>query len=256
MTDQIEMSADGAVLTVVFNRPAQRNAMTWAMYEGLVRACERADTDDAIRVMVLRGAGGKAFVAGTDIAQFADFTTGDDGVEYEHRVGAVLGRLQQVEVPTIAAIDGYCVGGGLGIAGSTDLRLATPGSVFGVPIARTLGNCLSAATLSLLVHHFGHARVNTLLLTAKMMPAEEAHALGFVAELSDDLDTLTSKTVDRILAQAPLSMWATKETLRRLRQAAPAVDDTDIVSRVYASQDFHNAVQAFTTKQRPTWTGH
>jgi enoyl-CoA hydratase/carnithine racemase len=254
MTDDIRVEADGGVLTVTFNRPRQRNAMTWAMYEELERACERADTDDAIRVMVLRGAGDKAFVAGTDIGQFAEFRTGEDGIAYEHRIGAVLTRLQNVDVPTIASVDGYCVGGGLGIAACTDVRIATPAAKFGVPIARTLGNCLSGVALTLLTHQLGQPRTTSLLLTARMMAAEEALACGFVTEVTTDLDTATAALAERLTAHAPLSMWATKEAIRRLR-AATRIEDADIVARVYGSADFHNAVAAFRTKERATWTG-
>ncbi|MBM0236004.1 enoyl-CoA hydratase/isomerase family protein [Micromonospora sp. ATA32] len=145
----------GPALIVTFNRPEQRNAMTWAMYDGLYQACERADADDDVRVLVLRGAGEDAFVAGTDIRQFADFTGGDDGVEYEKKITRVLDRLEGVNVPTVAAIRGYCVGAGLAIAAVCDLRLATPDARFGIPIARTLGNCLSMPTYALLLHHLG-----------------------------------------------------------------------------------------------------
>lgn len=254
MTGDIRVEADGGVLTVTFNRPQQRNAMTWAMYEELERACERADSDDAIRVMVLRGAGDKAFVAGTDIGQFAEFRTGEDGVAYEQRIESVLTRLQDVDVPTVAAIDGYCVGGGLGIAACADLRIATPAAQFGVPIARTLGNCLSGVTLTLLTHQLGQPRAMSLLLTARMMPADEALNCGFVTELTTDLDASTTALTGRLLRHAPLSMWATKEAIRRLRRATP-IDTADIVGRVYGSDDFHNAVAAFGNKERATWTG-
>jgi enoyl-CoA hydratase/carnithine racemase len=255
VTDDILVETDGPVLTVTFNRPQQRNAMTWAMYEELERACERADTDDAIRVMVLRGAGDKAFVAGTDIRQFASFRTGADGIAYEQRIGAVLTRLQNVDVPTIAAIDGYCVGGGLGIASCADIRIATPAAKFGVPIARTLGNCLAGGTLTLLTHQLGQPRATSLLLTARMMLADEALACGFVTEVTDDLDAATAALTERLAGHAPLSMWATKESIRRLRRAT-TFDSADIVDRVYGSDDFHNAVAAFANKQSATWTGH
>ena len=251
---ELEVGADGPVLTVTFNRPDQRNAMTWAMYEGLVEACERADADGDVRVLVLRGAGGRAFVAGTDIAQFAEFSSGQDGVDYEARVSAVLDRLAAVDVPTVAAIDGYCVGGGLAIASACDLRIAHPGAKFGVPVARTLGNCLSAATLSLLAHHFGRSRALEMLLTARMLGAEEARAAGFLAEVAEDVDDALSALVKRLLEHAPLTMWASKETLRRIRKASE-VEDGDVVARVYGSDDFHAGVRSFTTKQRPTWTG-
>jgi enoyl-CoA hydratase/carnithine racemase len=255
-SSEIEISAERHVLTVTFNRPDQRNAMTWAMYEALEQACERADSDDAVRVMLLRGADSRAFIAGTDISQFAEFSSGQHGVDYERRVTQVLDRLQAVCVPTIASIDGYCVGGGLGIACAVDLRIATPRAKFGVPIARTLGNCLSGAALDLLVRHFGHSRTTALLLTAQLMSADEAHSVGFLAALADDLDKATDTVIERILAQAPLSMWASKEGLRRLRRDGRQADFTDIVARVYGSADFQNAVTAFIEKRAPSWSGH
>jgi enoyl-CoA hydratase/carnithine racemase len=255
-TSEVAIGAENHVLTVTFNRPEQRNAMTWAMYEQLEQACDRADSDGDIRVMVLRGAGGRAFVAGTDISQFARFCTGQDGVDYERRVTAVLDRLQAVTIPTVASIDGYCVGGGLGIACAVDLRVATPRSKFGVPIARTLGNCVSAATLDLLVQHFGHSRTIALLLTAELMSAEEARSAGFLLALADDLEKATETITERILAHAPLSMWASKEGLRRLHRSGRDADVADIVSRVYGSADFRSAVEAFTAKRAPSWNDH
>lgn len=254
-SSDVEISTEGHVLTVTFNRPDQRNAMTWSMYAGLEQACEQADSDDDIRVMLLRGADGRAFVAGTDISQFTEFSTGQHGVDYEHRVTEVLDRLQAVTVPTVASIDGYCVGGGLGIACAVDLRVATPQAKFGVPIARTLGNCLSAATLDLLVRHFGESRTTALLLTARLMTADEALSAGFLAVLADDLAGTTQALIERVLGQAPLSMWASKEVLRRLRRDGREADITDVVSRVYGSADFQNAVKAFIEKRRPNWTG-
>ncbi|MFF3575203.1 enoyl-CoA hydratase [Nocardia jiangxiensis] len=255
-TSEVEISAENHVLTVTFNRPDQRNAMTWAMYEALEQACDRADSDSAIRVMVLRGAGGRAFVAGTDISQFTLFSTGQDGVDYERRVSAVLNRLQAVTIPTVASIDGYCVGGGLGIACAVDLRVATTRAKFGVPIARTLGNCVSTAALDLLVRHLGHSRTIALLLTAELMSAEEAHTAGFLVALADDADRATEAITERIVAHAPLSMWASKEGLRRLHRSGRDADVTDIVSRVYGSPDFRNAVEAFVAKRAPNWKCH
>ncbi|MEU4477899.1 enoyl-CoA hydratase/isomerase family protein [Micromonospora sp. NPDC023966] len=250
---EILMERQGRALTVTFNRPKQRNAMTWAMYDGLYQACERADADEDVRVLVLRGAGEDAFVAGTDIGQFADFTGGDDGVEYEKRITRVLDRLEDVNVPTVAAIRGYCVGAGLAIAAVCDLRLATPDARFGIPIARTLGNCLSMPTYALLLHHLGPARTLDLLLNAKFYSGREAHGAGFVAESTDDLDEAVEQTVNRLAGHAPLTMWATKEAIRRLRRGI--ADGDDIVSRVYGSDDFRAGVRAFGAKQTTTWTG-
>lgn len=257
MTDQLVVERDGAVLRVVFNRPAQRNAMTWPMYDGLAEACEHADADDGIRAMVLRGAGEEAFVAGTDISHFTDFSSGTDGIAYEDRMARVVNRLERVRVPTVAAISGYCLGGGLAIAAVCDLRVATPDARFGVPIARTLGNCLSMNTHSLLVDHLGPARTLDMLLRARMFTADEAHAAGFVAELcaAGELETCVASVVDRLLRHAPLTMWAAKEAVHRLRTAA-LPDGDDIVERVFGSADFRHGVESFLAKRKPTWTGH
>jgi len=255
-TDELLVHADGPVLRVTFNRPEQRNAMTWAMYDGLSRACERADEDDAIRVMVLRGAGEQAFIAGTDISQFSEFADGEAGVAYEERISTVVGRLEQVTVPTVAAVRGYCVGGGLALAAVCDLRLATRTAMFGVPIARTLGNCLSMNTYSLLVHHLGPARTLDLLLRARMITGEQAHSAGFVAELCDDaaFEEALSAMVATLVEHAPLTMWATKEAVRRLRLARLPKGD-DLVARVFGSQDFHDGVSGFLRKEKVQWQG-
>ncbi|MBZ4016014.1 enoyl-CoA hydratase/isomerase family protein [Streptomyces purpurogeneiscleroticus] len=254
--DELLVARQGAVLTVTFNRPAQHNAMTWQMYEGLREACERADADDGIRVMVLRGAGGKAFVAGTDIGQFREFRDGRDGVAYEAGITEVADRLESVTVPTVAAVTGHCIGGGLILASVCDLRIATRSSRFGAPIARTLGNCLSMNTMSLLVQHLGRARTLDLLLRARLLDAEEAAAAGFVTQLCEDdaVDAAVEETVRTLAGHAPLSMWAAKEAVARLRRAA-VPDGDDIVSTVFGSEDFHHGVDAFLRKERPRWTG-
>jgi enoyl-CoA hydratase/carnithine racemase len=257
MTDELLVESDNGVLTVTFNRPAQRNAMTWAMYDGLYEACERADDPaSGTRVMVLKAAGEKAFIAGTDIGQFSDFATGEDGVAYEAKIQRIITRLEDVDVPTVAAIQGFCVGGGLGIAAVCDLRVATRTARFGVPIARTLGNCLSMNNYSLLAWHLGPARALDVLLRARLLTGEEAHAAGFVAEVCADgeLEATTQAVVDTLLGNAPLSMWAAKEAVRRLRRAQ-VPDGDDIVARVFGSDDFHRAVKAFAAKQKVTWEG-
>jgi enoyl-CoA hydratase/carnithine racemase len=253
---ELLVESDGGVLTVTFNRPRQRNAMTWGMYEGLYEACEKADADDDIRVMVLKGAGDKAFVAGTDISQFSEFTSGQDGVDYEEKIARIVTRLEDVDVPTVASIRGFCVGGGLGLASVCDLRVATRSARLGIPIARTLGNCLSMNNYSLLMAHLGPAVVLDVLLRARLLTGEEAAAAGFVAELCDDdqLEAVTDGVVQTLLGHAPLSMWAAKEAVRRIRRAN-VPDGDDIVSRVFASDDFHAAVAAFANKETVVWQG-
>lgn len=253
---ELLVEQDGQVLTVTFNRARQRNAMTWGMYEGLYDACERADADDEIRVMVLRSSSDKAFIAGTDIGQFSEFTRGEDGVAYETKIARITNRLEDVDVPTIAAIRGFCVGGGLGLASVCDLRIATPSARFGAPIARTLGNCLSMNGYSVLLSQLGPSLTLDLLLRARLLTGEEAQALGYVAELcaEDDLESATDSVVQTLLGHAPISMWAAKEATRRFRRAA-IPDGDDIVARAFGSEDFRTAVAAFSTKQPVSWEG-
>jgi enoyl-CoA hydratase/carnithine racemase len=256
---QILYAREGAIATVTFNRPAARNAMTWAMYDGLYDACERADADPDVRVLLLRGAGDRAFVAGTDISQFTAFQTEQDALDYEARMDRVMGRLETVQKPTIALIHGYAVGGGAGIALCCDLRLATPNARFGIPTARTLGNCLSMATYARLVDTIGPARTKDLLFTARLASAEEGLAMGLYSEIvpEDQLAARGQALAEQIAAHAPLTIWATKEALRRLRQArqAAAGDGRDIVTRCYTSGDFREGVSAFLAKRTPVWRG-
>ncbi len=249
----------GAVATLTFNRPGVHNAMTWEMYEALGRACDTVDADPALQVLVLRGAGGKAFVAGTDIGQFEHFRDPDDGVAYEERLDAVLARLERVTKPTIAVVQGVAAGGGCAIALTCDLRVATPDAKFGVPIARTLGNCLSAATCSRLVDLIGPARTKDLLFTGRFVEAAEAHALGLVNQVApaDALDAAVTAYVETIAANAPLTLRVTKELLRRVAEhrRLPFGADHDQIGICYGSEDFKEGVAAFLAKRRPRWQG-
>ena len=148
-------------------------------------------------------------------------------------------ELEDVRVPTVAAIEGYCVGGGLAIAAVCDLRVSTRSGRLGMPIARTLGNCLSMNSMSILVAHLGPATTLDLLLRARLLTAAEAHAAGFVAELCDDeaLEGTLAGVVDTLLSHAPLTMWAAKVAVARLRRANLPNGD-DFVARVWGSEDF------------------
>ena len=168
-TSDALITREGPVLTLTFNRPEARNAMTWAMYQRLTEACEEVDADDSVRVFVLRGAGGKAFVAGTDISQFKVFESAEDGLAYERDGAARSARLERVAKPVIAQIQGFAVGGGFNITACCDLRIATPDAKFGAPIARTLGNCLSMETYTRFVDLLGPSRVKDLIFRAPFL---------------------------------------------------------------------------------------
>lgn len=241
---------------ITFDRPAARNAMTWQMYQALYDACEQIDADDSVRVAVLRGAGGKAFVAGTDIGQFRQFRTAEDGLRYERRISEVIDRLEAVTVPTVAVVEGYAAGGGLLLAAACDLRIATPDARFGLPIARTLGNCLSVSGCARLVALIGPARTLELVYTAEFFDAELALGLGLANEVvsRERLDARVEELCQRLRSHAPRTMWATKETIRRLRSHS-LPDGDDIVAACYGSDDFHEGVAAFVDKRQPRWSG-
>lgn len=255
-TDQLLFERRESVASITFNRPEARNAMTWEMYNALYECCEAVDADDDIRVLVLRGAGDKAFVAGTDIKQFLEFESGEDGIAYEKRMERVIGRLEAVRKPTLAVIDGYAIGGGLSIAAVSDLRICTPEAKFGMPIARTLGNCLSIENYARLMALIGPARTKALIFTARMFSAEEALAAGLATEIvvREELDRRVSELCAALETHAPITMRVTKEALRRLTLAG-IPNSSDLVRETYGSHDFHEGVAAFAEKRRPDWQG-
>jgi enoyl-CoA hydratase/carnithine racemase len=238
----IRWEVRGPVGWVTFDRPDAHNAMTFEMYEELFACCSRADSLDDVRVLVLRGAGGRAFVAGTDIRQFLEFSSGEDGLEYEHRIDRVVGRLERVRVPTIALVDGFAMGSGLALAAACDLRICTPAAVFGLPIARTVGNCLSMENYARLAALLGEARVKDIVFTARRISADEALSLGLATEVVDDAEARVVELCELLASHAWTTLWATKEALRRLR---PVPDGDDLVREVYASDEFRARVRAF-----------
>ncbi len=248
----------GDIAYVTFNRPQARNALTFAMYDRLVEICATADEDRSIRAMVLTGAGDKAFAAGTDISQFRAFDKPEDALEYEARIDRVLGALERCRVPTIAAIQGACTGGGAGIATCCDLRIAARGARFGFPVARTLGNCLSMQSYARLAALLGAARVKDMVFRARLIEAEEALAIGLIGELLEDGAALLKRAEDlarEVAGRAPLTLQATKEALRRLRPAIPHGEGDDLVLMCYMSEDFREGMDAFLGKRKPVWKG-
>ena len=252
----VRLSVDGNIASVLFDRAQARNAMTWAMYEQLRNICGQLQNDRGVRVVIFRGAGGKAFVAGTDIEQFQSFSHGDDGVAYERRIDHCIEQIERLPMPTLALVEGWAVGGGLAVATACDFRIATPDARFGVPIAKTLGNCLSIHNLARLTAVFGSSRVKRMLLLAELLGAEEALACGFLLQVCEpaEITATALKLSERLAALAPLTQSVTKEGLRRLvSHALP--EGEDLIRRCYASRDFHQGVAAFVAKKAPVWEG-
>jgi enoyl-CoA hydratase len=231
----VEWERRGPAAWITFNRPDAHNAMTFAMYEELFALCERADADDGVRVVVLRGAGGRAFVSGTDISQFLEFSSGEDGLRYEASIDRVVGRLEAVGKPTIALVDGFAMGSGLVLAAACDLRVCTPAARFGLPIARTVGNCLSMANYARLAALIGEARLKEAIFTAGDID-------GLATEVVEDAEARVVELCELLAGHAAVTMRVTKEALRRLR---PVADGDDLVREAYESEEFRARVRAF-----------
>jgi enoyl-CoA hydratase len=258
MTQELLYDKRGEIGWITFNRPQARNALTFAMYEGLAEICSRIGQTREAKALIITGAGDKAFAAGTDIAQFRDFRDAEDGIAYERKMDRILDTIERCAVPTIAAVAGFCTGGGAAIAAACDLRIAASNAQFGFPIARTLGNCLSMANYARLAALVGSQRVKEMLFLARLIDAPMAHQVGLVSELLADVAALHARAAElaRTLAgHAPLTLQITKEALRRLQARLADENIDDLIRLAYGSNDFREGMAAFLDKRPPKWTG-
>src|SRR5438552_17251323 len=234
VADHLRLEQADRVAVVTVNRPQARNAMTFEMYDALHALCDRLDADAAVRVVILRGAGDKAFVSGTDIRQFQAFETKEDALGYEARISRVLTRIAGLSKPTIAMVQGDAVGGGLFMSLACDVRLAAEHARFGAPIARTLGNFAAPASLALLVATVGPIRAREMVLTARLIVAPEAKTLGLVDEVHPlaALEPRARELAAKLSEHAPLTLAAVKEATRRyIAGVAPKNLEDLILSR-------------------------
>lgn len=257
---QVILDRYGSVAQLTLSRPSALNAITWTMYQELEEHLINLENDKTIRVLVIRGDGDKALAAGTDISQFRNFTD-KDGLDYETTIDRIINKLEEFPKPTIAAVHGYAVGGGMIISTACDLRYATSRARFGAPMARTLGNCLSISNYQRLARELGFMRTKELLYTARLINAEEANSIGFLTAILEE-ENFFSKVLEvakKISNNAPLTVDATKEALNRINKSNSLIntelDFDDIISKVYGSKDFSEGVSAHMEKRAPVWHG-
>ncbi|HWF12890.1 MAG TPA: enoyl-CoA hydratase/isomerase family protein [Candidatus Acidoferrales bacterium] len=258
MSEEVLYRANDGVGRITFNRPEARNAFTFRMYERLVEICKQACADPAIRVLVLSGVDETAFAAGTDISEFKKWSSAQDALDYEARINAMLDGIERIPLPTIAAVSGACTGGGSTIASCCDIRIGAANARFGVPISRTLGNCLSMANYVRLVALLGQARVKDIIFTGRLVEAEEARTIGLLSEVLPDfasLQTRADELARTLASRAPLTLRVTKEALRRIKEKMTPEEDSSMILACYMSHDFQEGMDAFLNKRKPKWTG-
>lgn len=246
--------APGVALTRI-DRAEARNAFTFAMYRDLAEAAARIGGDASVRVWVIAGREGEAFAAGTDISEFQGFGA-EQGLAYEALLEQAIAAVEAVEKPVIAAISGACTGGGAVLAAVCDIRIGAADARIGIPIARTLGNGITVANAARLAALIGAGRAADLLLSARLLSAEEALAAGFLSRLVErDATAAALAEAERIAGFAPLTLAASKAALQRALRAGRAAADADLLARCYGSADFAEGVAAFLAKRPPRWRG-
>jgi len=260
ITENIIVEKRGKAGWITFNDPGRHNAVSVAMWEAIPIALAALKEDPAIRIVVLTGAGEKAFVSGANISQFDKQRSGEEAVQaYEKVAEAAQMALYDYEKPTIARIKGYCIGGGLNIALCCDLRIAAEGSSFSIPAGK-LGLGYRMTAIRNLVSAVGPARALEIFLTAARFDAAQASELGLLHKVvpADELDTAVEDYIGKISANAPLTLQAGKKMIRQLEQLGPQIDMnamTRLIMDCFESNDYREGRKAFAEKRAPVFTG-
>ena len=258
--------ADGKMLAevtngvgwITFNQPEKRNAMSVGMWTGLDDILADFDADPSLRVVVMRGAGDKAFVSGADISQFeSQRASGNAQVEYDRLTSAGRARLGVFAKPVIACIQGFCLGGGLGIAMQADLRFAAAGSAFGIPASK-LGIAYGYDMIDRLVSLVGQAHARTLLFSGDRIDAGEAERIGLINKClpADALLAHVEKLAGSIAANAPISVATMKRGVNEvLKRDSDKAGYDALVARCFDTEDYREGRTAFMEKRAPIWKG-
>ncbi len=259
-TERVQCELQGRSLHIRFNNPARHNALSVDMWQALPALLAQAAADDQVRLVVFSGVGGKAFVSGADISQFEDQRAAREAVtRYEAMAEEALLAIEHCAVPTLASIQGYCIGGGVNVAIACDLRIASADATFSVPAAR-LGLGYRFSAMKNLVDLIGPGAAKDLFFTARRIDAAEALALGLVSRLCpvDQLPALSGEYSDALAANAPLTVRAGKQITAQILQA-PATLDSELCQRLigecFDSQDYAEGRRAFMQKRKPQFIG-
>jgi enoyl-CoA hydratase/carnithine racemase len=260
LTARVIAEKQGPVGWLVFNNPERRNAVSLDMWEAIPRVLERFEADPELRVMVLSGAGDKAFVSGADISQFESQRSGAEAVQrYEEIAEGAQLRLQRCDKPVLAMIRGYCLGAGVNIALACDMRIAAEDARFGIPAAR-MGLGYRVSSTKNLVDTIGPARTREMLITARQYGAAEAERIGLVQRVvpAAGLEAEVLETCAGIAANAPLTMRTAKRIVSELLASPDSFDEAAcraLVKECFESSDYKEGRRAFMEKRRPAFQG-
>ena len=259
-TERVQSWLEGSTLHIRFNNPARHNALSVDMWEAVPPLLTLAETDDRVRLVVFSGAGDKAFVSGADISQFEDLRAAREAVtRYEQMAENALTGILEFGKPTLSCIRGFCIGGGVNVAISCDIRIASTDSVFSIPAAR-LGLGYRYSAMKNLVDLVGPGAAKDLFFTARKVDAQEAKAMGLVSRVCepDLLPGLLAQYTDAMAVNAPLTIRAGKAIMAQVLKPSPELDMAlcqQLIRGCFDSADYAEGRKAFMEKRKPVFTG-